>query len=169
MLTATRFRQWDAGVPEANTPERGAAGIIRPIRGTTFGMWHDLRYGVRLLVAKPAFSCVAILTLAIGIGANTAIFSAVTALLVRPLPIEDPGRLVFGLSMREGWDPFGTALVEYAAMRDSASFASSGIANFGAVTLVGHDEPERMAAAAVSSGYLRTLGTRPIAGRSIAA
>jgi putative ABC transport system permease protein len=131
-------------------------------------MWHDLRYGFRLLVAKPAFTGIAILTLAIGIGANTAILSAVTALLVRPLPIEDPDRLVFGLSMREGWDPFGTALLEYAAMRESSTFASSGVANFGAVTLVGHDEPERLAAASVSAGYFATLGTRPIAGRSIA-
>src|SRR5262245_9337796 len=131
-------------------------------------MWSDLRYGLRLFLARPGFTSVAILTLAIGIGANTAIFSAVTALLVRPLPIADPDRLVFGLAMREGWDPFGTALLEYAAVRGSSAFASSGVANFQAVTLVGHAEPERVSAASVSAGYLATLGTAPIAGRSIA-
>src|SRR5262245_115953 len=130
-------------------------------------MWHDLRYGLRLFLARPGFTSLAILTLAIGIGANTAIFSAVTALLVRPLPIADPDRLVFGLSMREGWDPFGTALLEYAALRSSSAFASNGVANFQAVTLPGRDEPERAPAAAVSAGYLATLGTRPIAGRAI--
>src|SRR5262245_27088260 len=130
-------------------------------------MWADLRYGLRLFRARPGFTSVAILTLAIGIGANTAIFSAVTALLVRPLPVADPDRLVFGLSMREGWDPFGTALMEYAAMRGSSAFESSGVANFQAAPLVGHDEPERMAAASVSASYLATLGTAPIAGRSI--
>src|SRR5262245_25629461 len=131
-------------------------------------MWHDLRYGLRLFLARPGFTSVAILTLALGIGANTAIFSAVTALLVRPLPIADPDRVVFGLAMREGWDPFGTPLLEYAAMRDSSTFASSGVANFQAMTLVGHDEPERVAAASVSASYLASLGTQPIAGRTIA-
>ena len=133
----------------------------------TFGMWQDLRYGLRLFLARPGFSSVAILTLAIGIGANTAIFSAVTALLVRPLPITEPDRLVFGLSMREGWDPFWTSLLEYQAIRGSSAFASSGVANFHAVTIVGHDEPERVAAASVSASYLTTLGTEPISGRSI--
>ena len=128
---------------------------------------NDLRYGLRLFLAKPGFTFVAIVTLAIGIGANTAIFSAVAALLIRPLPVVDPDRIVFGLSMREGFDPFNTAPLEYAAMRESRAFASSGVANFNPVTLAGRDEPERVSAAAVSAGYLATLGTMPILGRTI--
>src|SRR5262249_35148751 len=132
-------------------------------------LWQDVRYGLPGFLARPGFTSVAILTLAVGIGANTAIFSAVAALLVRPLPVSDPDRLVFGLSMREGFDPFGTALLEYLAVRSSAPFASTGIADCDAVTIAGHDEPERVAAASVSDGYLATLGTTPILGRAIAA
>jgi putative ABC transport system permease protein len=130
-------------------------------------MWQDLRYGFRLFHAKPGFTIVAILTLAIGIGANIAIFSAVAALLIRPLPVVDPDRIVFGLSMREGFDPFNTAILEYAALRDSRAFASSGIADSHPVTLVGRGEPERLPAATVSAGYLATLGTAPVIGRPI--
>ena len=57
-------------------------------------LWHDLRSGLRLLRARPGFTAVAILTLAIGIGGNTAIFAAVDALLVRPLPVAEGNRLV---------------------------------------------------------------------------
>src|SRR5262245_26482614 len=130
-------------------------------------MWQDLRYGFRQFCSKPGFTLLAVVTLAIGIGANTAIFSAVTALLVRPLPVVDADRVVFGLSMREGFDPFNTAALEYVALRQSRALSSAGVAAFSPVTLLGTGEPERIAAAAVDSGYLATLGTAPILGRTI--
>ncbi len=129
-------------------------------------LWHDVRSGFRLLRAKPGFTAIAVATLAIGIGANTAIFSAIDALLLRPLPVPYGDRLVFGYSLREGFDPFGTSLLEYAEYRGSRALASSGVGIQRSVTLLGRDEPERIPAAAVTAGYLTTIGVAPIAGRT---
>src|SRR5262245_44777949 len=89
---------------------------------------RDLRYGARRLLRNPGFALIAILTLCVGIGANTAIFSAANALLFRPLPMADVERLAHGSSMREGFDPFAVSLLEFKALREgSRSLASSGL------------------------------------------
>lgn len=131
--------------------------------------WQDLRYGWRMLRARPGFALVAVLMLALGIGANTAIFSAVNALLLRPLPIEDADRLVFGMALREGFDPFGTSLLEYGLYRDeSRSFVNSGMGTPRLFNLVGWGEPERLRGAAVTASYLATVGVKPALGRVFA-
>ena len=129
-------------------------------------LFQDLRYGLRLFRARPAFTAVAVLTLAVGIGASTAIFSAVSALLMRPLPVADADRVLFGLALREGVDPFGTSLLEYAAYRDSSTLASAGVASQRTFTLIGRDDPERVQAAAVTASYLDTLRVTPVVGRT---
>src|SRR6184192_4764150 len=92
-------------------------------------LWNDLRYGARILLKRPTLSAIAIIALAISIGANTAIFSAINALLLRPLPVKDIDRLISTFALREGFDPFACSFLEYAAYRDRTHlFSSSGVA-----------------------------------------
>src|SRR3954470_3834627 len=129
-------------------------------------VWQDLRYGARILIKQPGFSIIAIAALALSIGANTAIFSAINALLLRPLPVEDIDRLIVTLTLREGFDPFGSPFLEYAAYRDRAhSFAASGVATSRSFNLTGRGEPERLQGATAMASYLTTLGVRPVLGR----
>jgi putative ABC transport system permease protein len=130
-------------------------------------LWQDLRYGARILFKQPAFTVMAVAALALSIGANTAIFSAINALLLRPLPVEKVDRLVSSIALREGFDPFGSSYLEYAAYRDrSHSFASSGVATQRSFNLIGQGEPERVRGATVITDYLTTLGVKPVLGRS---
>src|SRR3982750_785814 len=127
--------------------------------------WQDLRYAARLLLKQPGFTVIAVLALALTIGANTAIFSAVNALLLRPLPVEDIDRVAFSISLCEGFVPFGTSLLEYAAYRDrSHCFSSSGIASQRSFNLLTRGEPERVRGVASMASYLTTLGTKPMLG-----
>ena len=129
---------------------------------------QDARFGLRLLRKNPAFTAVAIATLALGIGANTAMFSALNTLLLRPLPVENVERLVFITSLREGFDPFGTSAMEYAAYRGGGhSFVSSGIAApERSFNVLRRGQPERIQGAAILASYLTTLGVKPVIGRS---
>jgi putative ABC transport system permease protein len=126
----------------------------------------DLKFALRMLAKTPAVTAIAILTLALGIGANTAIFSAVNALLLRPLPVESPRQLVSGYAMRDGVDPYTTSLLEYTAYRErSHSFSSTGIGTPQFFDLVEQGEPHRLQGAAVTAEYLLTLGVKTASGR----
>ena len=169
----------DIGIPHPDTVDTRFAGSIGACAGIHFdwrvtapmrfeALWQDLRHGLRVLRTRPSFTGVAVLTLAVGIGANTSIFTAVHALLLRPLPLERADRLVYGVSLREGFDPFATSLLEYSAYRRSAgSFESMGIALRRAMTLRGAGEPERFDAAEVTSSFLATIGVKPQIGRTL--
>jgi putative ABC transport system permease protein len=134
------------------------------------GLWQDIRYGARMLLKSPTYTAIAVAALALSIGANTAIFSAANALLLRPLPVEDIDRLVVPVTLREGFDPFGSPFLEYAAYRDRAHcFASSGVATARSFNLTGRGEPERVRGATVMTNYLSTLGTKPVLGRTFLA
>jgi len=99
--------------------------------------WQDIRYGVRMLAASPAFTIVAVLSLAIGIGANCAIFSFADALVLRPLPVTDPGA-VYTVGMQNNVEAFGASNIsssypDYVDIRDrSRSF--EGLAAINTVT-----------------------------------
>ena len=128
---------------------------------------EDLRQAWRALSAAPGVAVAAILSLALGIGANTAIFSVASPLLLRPLPYADPERLVIlwnrspGLGITEDW--FSTA--QYFDIRDSGAFADVALAIGGNDNLTGDGEPERIGTIRVSSNLLPMLGVRPMLGR----
>ena len=108
---------------------------------------QDLRYAVRTLRKSPGFALVAVLTLALGIGANTAIFSVVDAVILRPLPYPEPARLVelWGNVKRAKVERRGASYPDYVDWRDqSQSFERMAAFDSGTMTLTGVDEPERI-------------------------
>jgi putative ABC transport system permease protein len=130
---------------------------------------QDLRFGMRLLRKSPGFTLVAVLTLALGIGANTAVFSVVDTVLLRPLPYHEPDRLVL-VSETESvapGDELGVAAQEYLDYRDQnqvfsnvAAFESDGF------NLTGQGQPLRVNAARISASAFPTLGVSPLIGRA---
>jgi putative ABC transport system permease protein len=132
---------------------------------------QDLRYAARGLARRPAFTAVAVLTLAIGIGATTAIFSAVNVLILRPLPYANPGELM-KLSLvtptvggRKGSNQVVWSYPKYTLFRDSQQ-AFSEVAPFdGEPFVLTSGDVERVNGEFVGATYLRTLGLRPIVGR----
>jgi putative ABC transport system permease protein len=131
----------------------------------------DLRYGVRTLARRPGFTLVAVLALALGIGANTAIFSVVNTVLLEPLPYSDSGRLV---AVRESQVPrfpvfpvSPGAFLEWQAQ--STLFEHLAAVDTAAFNLTGGDEPERLPGALVSAGVFQMLGVPPALGRGFTA
>src|SRR5690242_6445061 len=120
----------------------------------------DLRYGLRALRKNPGFTFVAVLTLALGIGANSAIFSLVNAVLLRPLPFAEPGRLV---SLSEhNWYPQGGFVAMRTMLRtmDVAAYLVGQEIN-----LTGEGNPERLYGSMVSAEFFSLLGAQPEQGR----
>ena len=130
---------------------------------------QDLSYGLRQLRNQPGFTAVGLATLALGIGATTAIFSLVNAMLLRPLPFADPPRLVAlheGVR-RLGYPKMGFSPPDLAIFaRAQTSFSAIGWFKNEHVNVSGHDQPERVIAARVSSSLFPMLGARPALGRT---
>jgi putative ABC transport system permease protein len=130
-------------------------------------IWQDLRYGARMLLKTPGFTAVAVITLALGIGANAAIFSVVNATLLRPLPFDDPDRLIMiretklpqfpEFSVSPGnyldWKKQNTVFERLVATQDSSQ------------NLIGMGDPERLRGMRVTDGFFAMLGARPQIGR----
>jgi putative ABC transport system permease protein len=133
------------------------------------GLLGDIRYGVRALAQRPGFTAVALLALALGIGANSAIFSVVNAVLLRPLPYKDPDRIVMLWQRFEGASAGRSQVsppefVDYQSQ--SESFEQLAAYLTADVNLTGGGEPERMSALVVSPGLHILLGAQPILGRT---
>ncbi|HEX8457754.1 MAG TPA: ABC transporter permease [Pyrinomonadaceae bacterium] len=130
---------------------------------------QDLRYGFRMLRKTPGFTLVAVVTLGLGLGANTAIFSVVNAVLLRPLPLGEPERLVV-VWERKGTDDSAVAYPNYLDWRaGSRSFAQLAASRRDSFNLTGAGEPERIGGRHVTGNFFATLGVRPVAGRDFAA
>jgi len=134
--------------------------------------WQDLRYGFRTLLRNPGFCAVAILALALGIGPNTAIFTMVNAVLLKPLPVPEPNRVVmiWGTLLKSGFDQMPVSAADYLEWKKQAhSFdqmsAAFAIPEFG-LNVSGAGDPERVSAALASKEFLPALGIKPIVGRN---
>ncbi len=137
------------------------------------GILRDLRHAVRNLLREPAFAAVSVLTLAIGIGGNTAIFSIVNGVLLRPLEYREPGRLVYPREIESAIaDVYPTLPVSarhFVEWRQRArSFESLALYETVAANLTGAGEPERLDIARVTPNFFGTLGVKPAMGRSFA-
>jgi putative ABC transport system permease protein len=134
--------------------------------------WQDFRYGIRALLRNPGFCGVAVLALALGIGPNTAIFTMVNAVLLKPLPVPEPHRVVmiWGTMLKSGFDQLPVSGADYVDWKKQAtSFEAMGAAfaipEYG-LNVSGAGEPERVPAATASKEFLPALGIKPIAGRN---
>lgn len=136
------------------------------------GLLQDVRYGLRVLRRQPTFTAVAVLTLALGIGINAAMFSVVNAVLLRPLPFTDPGRLV---AVHEGIPSLGFSKIAFAIpdlmLYEQGQKSFQGMAAYrnDNLELSGIGEPTRITAARVTASLFPLLGVQPILGRSFQA
>jgi predicted permease len=132
-------------------------------------LWQDVRYGIRMLLSKPAFTAAAVLVLALGIGANSAVFSLINAFLLKPLHVQNPEQLA-GLYSRDTKHPDryrAFSYPNYVDIRDSnQAFSSLAAMNLAMVGVQEGDSTRRTFAAVVSSNYFSTLGVNLMMGRA---
>ena len=167
-LSGPRER-WQYGFRRRRAGKRPGLGI----GGIVHTLLQDIRYGFRSLRKAPAFTAAAIVTLGLGIGANTAIFSVVNGVVLRPLPYGDPDGLMWMSMAFRGHDghvrEFVASEPEYMELRQAVSVTED-VAGFwtGRVNLGGVDDPQRVTSAAVSANFLNVLRVGPAMGRGFA-
>jgi putative ABC transport system permease protein len=135
-------------------------------------LWQDLRYGARQLARSPGFTAVAVLTLALGIGANTAMFSVVHGVLLRPLPFQQPNRLVLVhlTSPAQGETRVPLSIADFLDWQSqNSAFGKMAAYSNAVLTLTGEPEAEQLTAAGVTAEFFSTLGASPLLGRAIQA
>jgi putative ABC transport system permease protein len=135
-------------------------------------MFQDIRYGIRMMLKQKGFTVVAVLTLALGIGANTAIFSVVNAVLLRPLPFTEPERILWiggwaGSDKEQGVTP--ADFLDYQEQSQSFEPLAASVSEGVPMNLSGDGEPERLKGALVTANYLDVFGVKPALGRTFVA
>ena len=134
-------------------------------------MLHDLRYGIRMLLKNPGFTTVAVLALAIGIGANSAIFSVVNSVLLRPLPYQNPEQIVtlwtVNPSIHIGYDKFRTTVPQFLSYQSNTKVLQN-LAAFKSqqLSLENRGEPEKLGGVMVSIDFFSALGKQALLGRT---
>jgi predicted permease len=162
---ATRLAHLELGGVEVVKEE------VRDARGVRLvdDMVADVRYGARGLRRAPAFTAAAVLTLALGIGANSAMFSLVNTVLLHPLPYPDAQQLVRLHANKPGFDQGSISFPNFLDWQASNhTFAAMAVSRGGAFTLTGSGVAERVSADLISSDFFRVLGVDPLAGRTFA-
>src|SRR6266852_4388891 len=155
---ALRQFGWVESIKETCREQRGVGWV------EDFG--QDIRYGARMLYKHPGFTAVAVLTLALGVGANTAIFSLVDGVLLRPLAYPDSGQLVWLCERGPDWSGGSISYPNFTDWRDQQSvFEKFGVYNGDNFTLTGAGEPVRLAGAIMSADVFAALRTQPESGR----
>jgi len=130
-------------------------------------LWQDIRYAVRMLRKNPGFAAVVVITLALGIGANTAIFSFVNAVILNPLPFPDSDRLVVINEISKEGAEIGVSLLNFRDWQVRAkSFEEIGGYRFDTFNLSGMSSPQRLIGQEVTGNYFRILGVQPQLGRT---
>ena len=135
-------------------------------------LWQDMRYSTRMLLKHPAYTLIAIITLALGIGANTAIFTLVNAVLIKPLAFAESDRLmqIYEDASAIGFPRGEVAVGNYAAWKQQQTvFEDMAAVTTRSFRLTGDGEPERILAHAVTENFLPTLGVQPLRGRNFLA
>jgi MacB-like periplasmic core domain len=129
-------------------------------------LWQDFRYGVRMLAKNPGFTAIAVVTLALGIGANTALFSVVNGVLLNPLPYFQPEALVAVYASTPQFHHSSIAYPNFLDWRrQNQSFERLAVFKSDSVNLTGMGEPERLSEEMISASFFPTLGVKPILGR----
>jgi predicted permease len=146
---------WDTLVGLARTAPREHVAQLR----------QDVAYALRMMHRGPAFTAIAIVTLAVGIGANTAIFSVVHAVLLRPLPYANPDSTVIVQNLLDGTRDYGFSNPEFLDARERLRSLEIGAFASGSVNITGRSEPERLQSAYVTAAVLPVLGVNPTLGR----
>jgi len=178
-LEIERLQEEGLNEEEARAAARCAFGNVTQAQERFYesGLWlwwdrlrQDVRFGLRMLAKSPGFTTVAVLTLALAIGANTAIFSVVDAVLLRPLPFRDPARLVWATE-HFAFGPSTVVSADFPAWKDRNNVFEE-IAAFGGTSganLTGTGQPARVTVTNVTTGLFSMLGVQPVAGRAFLA
>jgi predicted permease len=166
-----QFANWRELARDIDAAEARVAAQLEPSRGGILaGWWHDLRYAGRFLRRNPGFTAIAAITLAFGIGGNTAVFTMVDAVALRGLPYRDSGQLM-AIETRKAQQPElepWTSALDLADMRahTDAFSAIAGISPVWNVVLTGFGDAQRLTSLYVSADFLPLLGVQPALGRA---